>query len=175
MSFAFSATRVSRSVDWSLSVTESFSRSSLPTPRANVGARKTTMTEIGCYAGDGSVGEPLWAVFEAGVNTAGPQAVNALNPPKIGYLPKTIDAGDYIEVPISSSDLRRVAVGSPTNEGRGISGFWVKEATGTMTRVPIAPHVLSGLIEWSNVRWWRPWNPRSRGRIVDCAGGLEGD
>lgn len=114
----------------------------------NVGARKTTVTEIGYYAADGSVGEPLWAVFEAGVNTAGPQAVNAFNPPKTGYLPKTVDAGDYIEVPISSSELRRVAVGSPTNEGRGLSGFWVKEATGTMTRVPIAPHVLSGLIEW---------------------------
>jgi hypothetical protein len=116
----------------------------------NFGGRKTTVTDVGFYAADGSLAGPLWAIYEAGIEQETPsnQGIDSLHPPEVSYLPKVIDAGDFIEIPLAASFIADVVFGGSGFERRGLSGFWVKEADGTITRVPIDSVVLQGFLEW---------------------------
>jgi hypothetical protein len=118
----------------------------------NVGGRKTTVTEVGWYAADGSVGGSIFPMWEQGADKQIVEAVDAFHPPKAGYLPKPVDAGDYIDIPLFTTQLRDGAFPAPPQCQSGLSGFWVREADGTVTAAEAEPAILSGFPEWLGVR-----------------------
>jgi len=88
--------------------------------------------------------------------------VDPLHPPQARYLPKVVEAGDFIEIPISTSDLADTISGRSGRPRRGISAFWVEEADGTLTRVEVEPLVLQGLLQWLPEPRPAPGHPADR-------------
>jgi hypothetical protein len=116
----------------------------------NFGGRKTTVTDVGIYGADGTRSDPLWTVYETAIELGQDKAeeVDAFHPPRGRFLPKVIEPGDYLEVPISTSDLAYTVYGRYGRPRRGFSAFWVEEADGTVTRVPVEPALRDGLLKW---------------------------
>ncbi|MEA2633446.1 MAG: hypothetical protein QOH92_213 [Chloroflexota bacterium] len=116
----------------------------------NFGGRKTTVTDVGIYGADGSKSAPLWTVFEGAIELGQDteEQVDAFHPPRGRFLPKVIESGDFLEIPIATSDLAYTVYGRYGRPRLGLSDFWVKEADGTVTRVPVEPELRDGLLQW---------------------------